>query len=273
MTKVKFKNTVSARKAKKARENVRGVLVVETEEAVVEAEAVANVVAAIGVIVAAIVAIVVVAIVAIVVVAIVAIVVVVIAETVVTRVKITRTLLEAKIKVKEAKTIGDVEIAAEEVAKEILEGKKSQKLKIRGQTQEDTGVVVEVLQVIKLTAVVEAVAEASLAGEVEEVVVATRTTLDMVMEAIVVVDAVDVEMEVDVEVVVSVAVTVAVTVVAIVVAVVVTVAARVNLVHHNEDIWFNARKFVANQIKTSELSMNYDIAKFFRRLKLNVSCG
>ena len=239
---MKFKNTVSARKAKKARENVRGVLVVETEEDVAEVEVVVNVVA---VIVEAIV------------------------EIVVMRVMITKILLEAKTKVKEAKTIEDVEIAAEEVDKVTLEGMKSQKLKIIGQTQAGTGVVVEALQVIKLTAVVVAVEEASQAGEVEEVV-ATRTTLDMVMEAIAVVDVVDVEMEVDAEVVATVVVTVVVIVVA---TVAVTVEAKANPVHLNEDIWFIATKIVADQIKTSEHSMDYDIAKFLPRLKLNVSCG
>lgn len=238
---MKFKNTASVRKAKKARENVRGVLVVETEEDVAEVEVVVNVVA---MIVEAIV------------------------EIVVMRVLITKILLEAKTKVKEAKTIEDVEIAAEEVDKVTLEGMKRQKLKIKGQTQAGTGVVAEALQVIKLTAAV-AVEEASQVGEVEEVV-ATRTTLDMVMEAIAVADVVDVEMEVDAEVVA----TVVVTVVAIVVeAVAVTVEAKANPVHLNEDIWSNATKIVADQIKTSEHSMDYDFAKFLPRLKLNVSCG
>lgn len=237
--KVKFKSIVSAKKAKKVRENVRDVQAVETEEDVAEAEVVVNVAA---VIVEAIV------------------------EIVVTRVKITKILLEAKTRVKEAKTIGDVEIAAEEVAKEKLEGKKNQKIKIIGQTQAGAGVVVELLQVIKLTVVVVAVAEANQVGEVEDQVVATRTTLDMVMEVIAVVDVEDVEMELDVEEVV--------TVVAIVVAaVVVTVEARANPVHPNDDIWFNATKIVAKQIRTSENSMDYDIAKYLQVLKLNVSCG
>ena len=237
--KVKFKSIVSAKKAKKVRENVRDVQAVETEEDVAEAEVVVNVAA---VIVEAIV------------------------EIVVTRVKITKILLEAKTRVKEAKTIGDVEIAAEEVAKEKLEGKKNQKIKIIGQTQAGAGVVVELLQVIKLTVVVVAMAEANQVGEVEDQVVATRTTLDMVMEVIAVVDVEDVEMELDVEEVV--------TVVAIVVAaVVVTVEARANPVHPNDDIWFNATKIVAKQIRTSENSMDYDIAKYLQVLKLNVSCG
>ena len=225
--KVKFKSIVSAKKAKKVRENVRDVQAVETEEDVAEAEVVVNVAA---VIVEAIV------------------------EIVVTRVKITKILLEAKTRVKEAKTIGDVEIAAEEVAKEKLEGKKNQKIKIIGQTQAGAGVVVELLQVIKLTVVVVAVAEANQVGEVEDQVVATRTTLDMVMEVIAVVDVEDVEMELDVEEVV-------------------TVEARANPVHPNDDIWFNATKIVAKQIRTSENSMDYDIAKYLQVLKLNVSCG
>ena len=241
--KVKFKSIVSAKKAKKVRENVRDVQAVETEEDVAEAEVVVNVAA---VIVEAIV------------------------EIVVTRVKITKILLEAKTRVKEAKTIGDVEIAAEEVAKEKLEGKKNQKIKIIGQTQAGAGVVVELLQVIKLTVVVVAVAEANQVGEVEDQVVATRTTLDMVMEVIAVVDVEDVEMELDVEEVVTV---VAIVVAIVVAAVVVTVEARANPVHPNDDIWFNATKIVAKQIRTSENSMDYDIAKYLQVLKLNVSCG